>query len=103
MNISLDDLISDFPNEEDSIIILLYYVAKYFELHSNNTFKLLEKSRAKEIEQQVIIDGLNSALAETTRQYEALQNTIPISREEYHIDNDQIRKLLNVPFTTTLT
>lgn len=95
MNISLDDLISDFPNEEDTIIKLLYYEAKNFEQQSNHTFKLLEKSRAKEIEQQVIIDGLNSALAETTRQYEALQNTIHISREEYHIDNDQIRKLLN--------
>ena len=95
MNISLDDLISDFPNEEDTIIKLLYYEAKNFEQQSNHTFKLLEKSRAKEIEQQVIIDGLNSALAETTRQYEELQNTITISREVYHIDNDQIRKLLN--------
>ena len=95
MNISLDDLISDFPNEEDTIIKLLYYEAKNFEQQSNHNFKLLEKSRAKEIEQQVINDGLNSTLAETTRQYEALQNTIPISSEEYHIDNDQIRKLLN--------
>ena len=75
MNISLDDLINDFPNEEDTIIKLLYYEAKNFEQQSNNTFKLLEKSRAKEIEQQVIIDGLNSALAETTRQYEGLQNS----------------------------
>ena len=75
MNISLDDLINDFPNEEDTIIKLLYYEAKNFEQQSNHTFKLLEKSRAKEIEQQVIIDGLNSALAETTRQYEALQNS----------------------------
>ena len=75
MNISLDDLISDFPNEEDTIIKLLYYEAKNFEQQSNHNFKLLEKSRAKEIEQQVIIDGLNSALAETTRQYEGLQNS----------------------------
>ena len=75
MNISLDDLINDFPNEEDTIIKLLYYEAKNFEQQSNHTFKLLEKSRAKEIEQQVIIDGLNSALAETTRQYEGLQNS----------------------------
>ena len=75
MNISLDDLISDFPNEEDTIIKLLYYEAKNFEQQSNHTFKLLEKSRAKEIEQQVIIDGLNSAIAETTRQYEGLQNS----------------------------
>ena len=75
MNISLDDLINDFPNEEDTIIKLLYYEAKNFEQQSNHNFKLLEKSRAKEIEQQVIIDGLNSALAETTRQYEGLQNS----------------------------
>ena len=75
MNISLDDLISDFPNEEDTIIKLLYYEAKNFEQQSNHTFKLLEKSRAQAIEQQVIIDGLNSALAETTRQYEGLQNS----------------------------
>ena len=75
MNISLDDLISDFPNEEDTIIKLLYYEAKNFEQQSNHAFKLLEKSRAKEIEQQVVIDGLNSALAETTRQFEALQNS----------------------------
>ena len=75
MNISLDDLINDFQNEEDTIIKLLYYEAKNFEQQSNHTFKLLEKSRAKEIEQQVIIDGLNSALAETTRQYEGLQNS----------------------------
>ena len=75
MNISLDDLISDFPNEEDTIIKLLYYEAKNFEQQSNHTFKLLEKSRAQAIEHQVIIDGLNSALAETTRQYEGLQNS----------------------------
>ena len=75
MNISLDDLINDFPNEEDTIIKLLYYEAKNFEQQSNHTFKLLEKSRAQSVEQQVIIDGLNSALAETTRQYEALQNS----------------------------
>lgn len=75
MNISLDDLINDFPNEEDTIIKLLYYEAKNFEQQSNHNFKLLEKSKAKEIEQQVIIDGLNSALAETTRQYEGLQNS----------------------------
>lgn len=75
MNISLDDLINDFPNEEDTIIKLLYYEAKNFEQQSNHTFKLLEKSRAQAIEQQVIIDGLNSALAETTRQYEGLQNS----------------------------
>lgn len=75
MNISLDDLISDFPNEEDTIIKLLYYEAKNFEQQSNHNFKLLEKSRDQAIKQQVIIDGLNSALAETTRQYEGLQNS----------------------------
>jgi predicted nucleic acid-binding Zn-ribbon protein len=92
MNISLEDLINDFPNEEDTIIKLLYYEAKNFEQQSNHTFKMLEKSRAQAIEQQVIIDGLNSALAETTRQYEALQNS---SIDPETIDNDQIRKLLN--------
>jgi chromosome segregation ATPase len=92
MNISLEDLINDFPNEEDTIIKLLYYEAKNFEQQSNHTFKMLEKSRAQAIEQQVIIDGLNSALAETTRQYEALQNS---SIDPDTIDNDQIRKLLN--------
>lgn len=91
MNISLDDLISDFPNEEDTIIKLLYYEAKNFEQQSNHTFKLLEKSRAKEIEQQVIIDGLNSALAETTRQFEALQN----AQIEIENPNNHIKKLLN--------
>ena len=75
MNISLDDLINDFPNEEDTIIKLLYYEAKNFEQQSNHNFKLLEKAKAQVIEQQVIIDGLNSALAETTRQYEGLQNS----------------------------
>jgi predicted nucleic acid-binding Zn-ribbon protein len=92
MNISLEDLINDFPNEEDTIIKLLYYEAKNFEQQSNHTFKMLEKSKAQVIEQQVIIDGLNSALAETTRQYEALQNS---SIDPETIDNDQIRKLLN--------
>lgn len=91
MNISLDDLISDFPNEEDTIIKLLYYEAKNFEQQSNHNFKLLEKSRAKEIEQQVIIDGLNSALAETTRQFEALQN----AQIEIENPNNHIKKLLN--------
>ena len=91
MNISLDDLINDFPNEEDTIIKLLYYEAKNFEQQSNHTFKLLEKSRAKEIEQQVIIDGLNSALAETTRQFEALQNT----QIDIENPNNHIKKLLN--------
>ena len=91
MNISLDDLINDFPNEEDTIIKLLYYEAKNFEQQSNHNFKLLEKSRAKEIEQQVIIDGLNSALAETTRQFEALQNT----QIDIENPNNHIKKLLN--------
>lgn len=91
MNISLDDLINDFPNEEDTIIKLLYYEAKNFEQQSNHTFKLLEKSRAKEIEQQVIIDGLNSALAETTRQFEALQN----AQIDIENPNNHIKKLLN--------
>ena len=95
MNINLDDLINDFVNEEDTIIKLLYYEAKNFEQQSNHTFKLLEKSKAQSIEQQVIIDGLNSALAETTKQYEALQDSIPVMSENYHIENDQIRKLLN--------
>ena len=91
MNISLDDLINDFPNEEDTIIKLLYYEAKNFEQQSNHTFKLLEKSRAQAIEQQVIIDGLNSALAETTRQFEALQNT----QIDIENPNNHIKKLLN--------
>ena len=91
MNISLDDLISDFHNEEDTIIKLLYYEAKNFEQQSNHTFKLLEKSRAQAIEQQVIIDGLNSALAETTRQYEALQN----AQIDIENPNNHIKKLLN--------
>ena len=91
MNISLDDLINDFPNEEYTIIKLLYYEAKNFEQQSNHTFKLLEKSRAQAIEQQVIIDGLNSALAETTRQFEALQNT----QIDIENPNNHIKKLLN--------
>lgn len=91
MNISLDDLISDFPNEEDTIIKLLYYEAKNFEQQSNHTFKLLEKSRAQAIEQQVIIDGLNSALAETTRQFEALKN----AQIDIENPNNHIKKLLN--------
>ena len=91
MNISLDDLINDFPNEEDTIIKLLYYEAKNFEQQSNHNFKLLEKSRAKDIEQQVIIDGLNSALAETTRQFEALQN----AQIDIENPNNHIKKLLN--------
>ena len=91
MNISLDDLINDFPNEEDTIIKLLYYEAKNFEQQSNHTFKLLEKSRAQAIEQQVIIDGLNSALAETTRQFEALQN----AQIDIENPNNHIKKLLN--------
>ena len=91
MNISLDDLINDFPNEEDTIIKLLYYEAKNFEQQSNHTFKLLEKSRAQAIEQQVIIDGLNSALAETTRQYEALQNSQIIGDNQ----NEHIKRLLH--------
>lgn len=91
MNISLDDLISDFPNEEDTIIKLLYYEAKNFEQQSNHNFKLLEKARAQAIEQQVIIDGLNSALAETTRQYEALQNSQIIGDDQ----NEHIKRLLH--------
>ena len=91
MNISLDDLINDFPNEEDTIIKLLYYEAKNFEQQSNHTFKLLEKSRAQAIEQQVIIDGLNSALAETTRQYEALQNSQIIGDNQ----NEHIKRLIH--------
>ena len=91
MNISLDDLINDFPNEEDTIIKLLYYEAKNFEQQSNHTFKLLEKSRAKEIEQQVIIDGLNAALAETTRQFEELQNVQIITGDS----NKHIQQMLN--------
>ena len=91
MNISLDDLINDFPNEENTIIKLLYYEAKNFEQQSNHTFKLLEKSRAQAIEQQVIIDGLNSALAETTRQYEALQNSQIIGDNQ----NEHIKRLLH--------
>jgi len=91
MNISLDDLINDFPNEEDTIIKLLYYEAKNFEQQSNHTFKLLEKSRAQAIEQQVIIDGLNSALAETTSQFEALQN----AQIDIENPNNHIKKLLN--------
>ena len=91
MNISLDDLISDFPNEEDTIIKLLYYEAKNFEQQSNHNFKLLEKTKAQAIEQQVIIDGLNSALAETTRQYEALQNSQIIGDDQ----NEHIKRLLH--------
>ena len=91
MNISLDDLISDFPNEEDTIIKLLYYEAKNFEQQSNHNFKLLEKTKAQVIEQQVNIDGLNSALAETTRQYEALQNSQIIGDNQ----NEHIKRLLH--------
>ena len=89
MNITLDDLINDFPNEENTIIKMLYYESKNFEQQSNHNFKLLEKSRAQAIEQQVIIDGLNSALAETTRQFEALQNAT-ISEDS----NNHIRQML---------
>ena len=91
MNINLDDLINDFPNEEDTIIKLLYYEAKNFEQQSNHSFKLLEKSRAQAIEQQVIIDGLNSALAENTRQYEALQNSQIIGDDQY----EHIKRVLH--------
>lgn len=91
MNISLDDLINEFPNEEDTIIKLLYYEAKNFEQQSNHNFKLLEKAKAQVIEQQVIIDGLNSALAETTRQYEALQNSQIIGDDQ----NEHIKRLLH--------
>ena len=91
MNISLDDLINEFPNEEDTIIKLLYYEAKNFEQQSNHNFKLLEKAKAQAIEQQVIIDGLNSALAETTRQYEALQNSQIIGDDQ----NEHIKRLLH--------
>ena len=89
MNITLDDLINDFPNEENTIIKMLYYESKNFEQQSNHNFKLLEKSRAQAIEQQVIIDGLNSALAETTRQFEALKNAT-ISEDS----NNHIRQML---------
>ena len=98
MNIALDDLINDFPNEEDTIIKLLYYEAKNFEQQSNQNFRLLEKSRTQAVEQQVIIDELNSALAETTRQYEAMLTANTPTETLDPTDKDtqaHIRQLLN--------
>lgn len=98
MNITLDDLINDFPNEENTIIKLLYYEAKNYEQQNRHTFQLLDKSRTQALEQQVVIDGLNSALAETTRQYEALQsansvNDIESYKRIINSLNDQINSL----------
>lgn len=98
MNITLDDLINDFPNEENTIIKLLYYEAKNYEQQNRHTFQLLDKSRTQVLEQQVVIDGLNSALAETTRQYEALQsansvNDIESYKRIINSLNDQINSL----------
>ena len=98
MNITLDDLINDFPNEENTIIKLLYYEAKNYEQQNRHTFQLLDKSRTQVLEQQVVIDGLNSALAETTRQYEGLQsdnsvNNIESYKRTINSLNDQINSL----------
>lgn len=98
MNITLDDLINDFPNEENTIIKLLYYEAKNYEQQNRHTFQLLDKSRTQVLEQQVVIDGLNSALAETTRQYEELQSVNSIDDIENYKRiinslNDQINSL----------
>ena len=98
MNITLDDLINDFPNEENTIIKLLYYEAKNYEQQNRHTLQLLDKSRTQVLEQQVVIDGLNSALAETTRQYEGLQsdnsvNNIESYKRTINSLNDQINSL----------